>query len=90
MELLPLSPNPFNARVLVRLRVHQAGPARLELFDARGRQLRVLVQGTLPAGEQTFQWDGRDSQGVLQSSGMYFVRLTSVDGATTRKLVLAK
>jgi hypothetical protein len=90
IELLRLSPNPFNARVLVRLRAHQAGPARLELFDARGRALRLLVQGTISAGEQSFLWDGRDDQGVLQSSGIYFVRLTTQEGATTRKLVLAK
>ena len=48
------------------------GPARLAVFDARGRQVRVLAEGRLPAGMHTVGWDGRDGDGQVLASGVYF------------------
>jgi len=83
-------PNPFNPGTELRFTVHRAGPARLEVYDARGRLVRTLHAGVLAAGPHAFRWDGRDDAGREQPSGVYLARLT-VDGRTgARKMLLVK
>jgi hypothetical protein len=53
------------------------------LFDLRGREVRVLVDGALPAGPQSLPFDGRDAHGRRLSAGMYYARL-DFSGATAK------
>jgi flagellar hook assembly protein FlgD len=46
----------------------------VEIFDTSGRRARVLHEGPLAAGAQTFAWDGRRSNGAQAHTGVYFVR----------------
>ena len=66
--------------------------AQLRIFDAAGREVRVIDAGHLPAGDQALAWDGRDAHGGNVSSGLYFARL-ALDGAVqdeVLKLTLLK
>jgi len=84
------SPNPFNPVVTLAYTVPVEGAdVRLEIFDQRGRLVRVLP--TPPgAGRRTARWDGRDAAGRAVAGGVYFARLT-VDGQVlVRKLALLK
>lgn len=72
---LEIFPNPFNPRTEVRFELATAGPARLEVFDTRGARVAVLHDGPLSAGPAGFSWDGRNTDGRLQSAGAYFFRL---------------
>jgi flagellar hook assembly protein FlgD len=51
-----------------------AGAARLEIFDLRGRLVRVLVDEVLSAGRYEVMWDGTDSSGRAMASGVYLSR----------------
>lgn len=57
----------------------------LRAYDARGRQVRDLVHGSLGIGERVVRWNGRADDGRRLVSGVYFLRL-SIDGrvSTTR------
>jgi DNA-binding beta-propeller fold protein YncE len=83
-------PNPFNPTTRLRFALPAAGAARLSLHDVQGRELRVLIDGWLPAGEQDLTWDGRDGSGRLLPGGLYFARLAGPTAAKTVKLVLLK
>ena len=48
---------------------------RLTLFDASGRVIRRLIDGTRHAGAQGAAWDGRDDAGLLVPNAIYFYEL---------------
>jgi len=84
-------PNPFNPATTIRFDV-PAGAAflRLTVHDPRGRHVRTLARGALPAGPHAVTWDGRDEGGRRLASGVYTARLARDGRVLARKLVLLK
>ncbi|MBN2172327.1 MAG: hypothetical protein JW819_13490, partial [Candidatus Krumholzibacteriota bacterium] len=83
-------PNPFNPKTTIHFGLPAAGHARLAVFDAGGRLLRVLLDEQLPAGGNQVTWDGRDGAGSALPSGVYFYRLDAGGERLTRSMLLLK
>ena len=83
-------PNPFNPSTRIAFRLTQAGPVKLEIFDARGRLVRTLVDESLAAAEHTVVWHGRDERGRQVASGIYLYRLSTDGFQLSRRMVLMK
>jgi flagellar hook assembly protein FlgD len=62
--------------VKLRVELPSAAPVRLQVYDVMGRRRRTLLDGALPAGATAVAWDGRDGNGAMAGSGVYFVRLS--------------
>ncbi len=75
--LVRSQPNPFNPRTTICFEVPAAGNVRLEVYDLRGRLVRVLVDADLPAGSHQRVWDGNDARGLGAASGCYFARVSA-------------
>jgi len=60
----------------------------LAVFDVAGRRVRQLVNGAVPAGSHDVSWDGRSDAGSRAAAGVYFVKLETSSGASTRKVLL--
>lgn len=75
--LLSASPNPFRSDTLLRFRTQNEEALRVALFDASGRHVRTLLQQSLPAGEHSLLWDGRDEGGKIVAAGTYYARAWS-------------
>jgi hypothetical protein len=90
---LSSSPNPFNPSTSIRVQFRQE-PTReravLRVFDAQGRQVRNLFDGTPTGRSLNLAWDGRDDAGARASSGVYFARLDYRGDARSTKLLLVK
>jgi photosystem II stability/assembly factor-like uncharacterized protein len=88
LELSTPAPNP--ARGAASLVVSLAARAQVSVivFDAAGRQVRVLARGMLESGRHPLAWDARDERGARTRAGVFFVRAS--DGSETRmqRLVL--
>jgi hypothetical protein len=71
--------------------VPRTAHVKLELYDARGRRVRTLVDQDAVAGTFTAQWDGRDGGGSRVAGGVYFARL-ALDGRVieSRKVTLVQ
>jgi flagellar hook assembly protein FlgD len=52
------------------------GAARLAVYDAGGRMVRLLFDGSAIAGSHRALWDGRDEGGRPLPTGIYFTRLS--------------
>ena len=87
---LTASPNPFNPRVAFGLELSQAGRVSLVLYDARGRQVRRLFDGTEPAGRRSIVWDGLDDVGRPAPSGVYFCLASWGGRSVLRKVALLR
>ena len=88
--LLQNAPNPFNPSTKISFVMDQTGPARLEIFNARGQLVRVLADETIAAGAQSIVWDGKTTSGQQAASGTYFYRLTTAGDELTNKMSLVK
>jgi len=80
------APNPFNPAVRVAFALAEPGRARVTIHDPRGRLVRVLADGPLPAGEHALVWEGEDALGRRVAAGAYLIRLSwrGASGAVER------
>ena len=81
-------PNPFAGFTTVSFATAAAGPVTLRVFDVRGREVRTLFDRDVPVGSYAATWDGRDAAGRRRSPGVYLMRLETLGGSLTRKLLL--
>jgi parallel beta-helix repeat protein len=78
-------PNPFTSTATVRISVAEAGPVSVDVLDVSGRLIQRLFSGVMKAST-TQQWTL--DAGKL-AKGVYFVRITTTKGITTKKITKA-
>jgi hypothetical protein len=83
---MPLGPG----TIRIDFELVQTGHARLEIFDAAGKNLCTLVDKDLSPGVGTVTWDGRGRDGRPLPAGVYFAKLSSDGAVATHKIVLAR
>ncbi len=83
-------PNPFNPTTTIAFLLPTLQHARLAVFAANGALVKTLLDDSLPPGEHKVVWDGRDADGVVAPSGVYFYKLTTEENVETRKMLLVK
>lgn len=83
-------PDPFNPRTTLSFSLDREGPATLRIVDLKGRRVRTLEAGRLPAGDHALVWDGRDDDGSPQPAGVYLARLETAGFTTVEKMTLLK
>ena len=81
IRLAGVYPNPLNPQTTVAFELNTPQRVKLEVFDLRGRLVRVLTEESLPAGRHERTWQGRDTKGRGVASGVYVIRMTA--GRTT-------
>lgn len=80
VELFQNYPNPFNARTRISFTLAQREKnVKLGIYDIMGRQVNGFFWNYLLAGEHYIVWDGKDRNGDLLASGIYFCRLALSD-----------
>ncbi len=86
---LSLSPCPATDYVDIAAVTPEGVSGRVSVFDARGALVRELCAS--PGGSSSFMtWDGRNSDGVVSSPGIYCVRLEAGGNAVTGRVVLLR
>ncbi|MBM3323223.1 T9SS type A sorting domain-containing protein [candidate division WOR-3 bacterium] len=89
-ELRRALPNPASGPVTVYWQVAQAGTdATVKVYDASGRQVRVLFSGKAKPGLNEATWTCKDQKGRAVPNGVYFCTLETKDDRISRKLILA-
>ncbi len=86
-------PNPFNPETTIEYAVPTgsgAVPVKLSIYNAIGQQMKILVDEKVNPGFYSVVWDGRDNQGRLVGTGVYFYRIVAGKFATTKKMVFLK
>lgn len=84
------SPNPARTGTAFAFGLARGGAARLAIFDAQGRRVRMLVAGELGAGEHRVAWDGRDDAGRTAAPGLYLARLTTPGFEAVRRVAVTQ
>jgi hypothetical protein len=83
--LHPCSPNPFNPNTIINFQLRAASWMKLAVYDISGREVAVLADGWMEAGEHQVVFEGTGL-----SSGVYFYTLSAGDFKDTKKMILMK
>jgi hypothetical protein len=84
------SPNPFQQSTSIYFSNRREGHVTLRVFDIAGRLVQTLYSDQLVLGPQSIMWDGRDDQGRMAPSGIYFYRLEAGYYAETQRMLLIR
>ena len=60
-------------------RLEDEGNVTMNVYDSNGLKVRTLYLGPQNAGEQDFNWDGRDDAGEILGDGNYTFEVTARD-----------
>ena len=72
----PAFPNPVHSSASIRYSLPGEGHVQIELYDLLGRKIRTLLDTRVFAGVHTIEWDRKNDQGYVVSSGTYVYRIT--------------
>lgn len=78
-------PNPFNPKTSINFGVPQASSAKLTVYDAMGREVKVILNQNLSAGNYEVQWDAS-----AFTSGIYYYTIEAGEYIKTMKMALVK
>ncbi|MCK4305777.1 MAG: S8 family serine peptidase, partial [Candidatus Eisenbacteria sp.] len=84
------APNPLHCTTRITLALPSSGEVSVAVFDAPGRLIRTLYDGSLPAGRSELIWDGCDDRGALAVSGVYFIRMDANGRSSSRRVILTR
>lgn len=78
-------PNPFNASTTISYSLKEPSYITIDVYDALGRNIETLFEGTQGQGEHSVTWDASNV-----SSGTYFYRVQEGSYFESRKMLLLK
>jgi hypothetical protein len=82
------APNPTQGLTRLSFALPAAALAKLAIYDVAGREVAVLVEAQLGAGEHAWNWHGRTASGVEAAAGVYFARLETPTSSASLKILL--
>jgi hypothetical protein len=74
-RLVGLSPNPARGATRIAYELASPGSASFAVYDLAGRRVATLAAPSSAAGPGSFEWNGRDEEGRLVGTGVYFLSM---------------
>jgi photosystem II stability/assembly factor-like uncharacterized protein len=78
-------PNPFNPKTVISFGVPNTSAVKVSVYDITGKELQVLLNENISAGNYEVQWDAS-----RYSSGIYYYTISAGDFVKTMKMALVK
>ncbi len=76
-------PNPFNPTTTINYTLKQSNKVLIEIYNALGQRIDVILDKSMPSGSHYIKFDGRDLP-----SGIYYYRITTKDFQQVKKMLL--
>jgi TonB family protein len=83
-------PNPFNPETAIKYEVAEPVFVRMEIYNVTGQVIRTLVAEDKSPGKYETRWDGKDDQGKLVASGVYYYHINAGSFNAVKKMQLVK
>ena len=89
-EVFQVYPNPFNLRTRIQYRLSESTPVSIKIYDILGRLVRNLVNYERTSGLYSTFWDGTNDDGIVLSSGVYIINITTRQFTRSTRTMLIK
>ena len=83
-------PNPFNPTTTIEYQLKSAGKVIVSIYNTIGQLISMLVNENQTPGFYSVVWDGRNNEGAVVPSGVYFYYLVSGNFSQTKKMLYLK
>ena len=83
-------PNPFNPSTVIEYTLPRREQVELSVYNLLGRKVITLLDKIQDPGKHEVTWDGRDENGILVGSGLYFYQIKSGGYSTAKKMLMLK
>jgi hypothetical protein len=84
-SLIGAFPNPSRGIATIKYQLPKESQVRLEIYNVSGQLVKILHEGSKPAGEHQIIWNASN-----QTAGVYFYRLKAGSYESTKKLFVVK
>ena len=78
-------PNPFNPSTNIKFDLPKISKIKIIIYDLLGREIVKLIDGELPAGQHSVNWNA-----INQNSGIYLLYMQADNFKQTKKIILIK
>ena len=78
-------PNPFNPMVTVEYMLPRSGLVGIQVYDVAGKLVSEIFSGRQSAGKNVARWEA-----AAYPSGVYLIRVKTIDGLAMKKCLLLK
>lgn len=83
-------PNPFNPSTKISFTTEKAVDVFVTIYSIEGTVVKDFGKWTVPRGHHILEWDGKDMNFQLLSSGVYILKMQAEDKIYTGKMLLMK
>ena len=83
-------PNPFNPETTISFELSKPGNVVLNIYNLKGELVKRLINNQMSNGKHSIVWDGKDNNGHICSSGVYFYKIESNGRVEVKKMLLLK
>ena len=83
-------PNPFNPSTTIEYSLKEPCNICLEIYNIRGRKVRILINEFKCTGYYNVIWQGTDDNGKNVTSGIYFYQMKTRDYSIVKKMILLR
>lgn len=83
-------PNPARGDTRIGFVLPGAAHVEVAVFDVAGRLVRTLTDRRMESGAHSVAWDALDRAGRPVPAGVYYYRLSTPEGARTKRMTLIR
>ncbi|AFH50099.1 Hypothetical protein IALB_2396 [Ignavibacterium album JCM 16511] len=83
-------PNPFNPSTKFRYALPEGRNVKIIVYDIQGRQVAELVNNYQAPGTYEVTWNGKNDNGEIVSSGVYFYKIEAGNYSVSKKMIMLK
>jgi hypothetical protein len=89
-SLTPAFPNPFNPGTSFSYTSGQAEEITIAVYNPLGQKVRTLFEGAQVPGTHTFNWNGKNDQGLDLPGALYIITVDNGEAVRTIKSLKLK
>jgi len=78
-------PNPFNPHTTFEFNIQNSMDYKISIINVLGKEIEIIHNGWINSGNHSITWNGEHLK-----SGIYFCKLSSLNGVLTKKIILLK
>lgn len=83
-------PNPFSEKTTISFSLKENQEIKLTIYDLQGKTVATLLNEKKIKGRYEVNWDGRDDNGGLLSTGIYVCEVTTGKNKVFNRIVLSR